>query len=82
MDKYCPVLAGAAAATPLTRVSRAFCSIVALIPPADEALAASDAAAVEELPLLHPAAPATTAGKINSPDAIRHPPRAITYSLR
>src|ERR1700755_3455280 len=39
-DEYLPLLAGAAAATPLTRVSRAARSIAAVNPVLDEALAA------------------------------------------
>jgi hypothetical protein len=75
MDAYVPLLAGAAAATPLTRVSRAFRSVAAVVP-VDEALV------VEVAPLLQPASPATATGTSTSnPDAIRQQPPAIPHPL-
>jgi hypothetical protein len=67
-DEYLPLLAGAAAATPLTRVSRAPRSCAAVSPVSDEALAI-DAVAVLG-PLLQLLRPATAAGTSSSPDAI------------
>jgi hypothetical protein len=70
-DEYLPLLAGAAAATPLTRVSSAPRSIAAVNPLFGEALVAVAVAVAELVPLLQPARPATATGTSSSPDAIR-----------
>jgi hypothetical protein len=70
-DEYLPLLAGAAAATPLTRVSRAARSIAAVNPLLDEALVAVAVAVAELVPLLQAARPATATLTNSSPDAIR-----------
>src|SRR5690242_40765 len=66
-DEYLPLLAGAAAATPLTRVSRAPRSCAAVSPVSDEALAIDAVAVLGPLQLLRPA---TAAGTSSSPYAI------------
>jgi hypothetical protein len=69
-DEYLPLLAGAAAATPLTRVSRAPRSCAAVSPASDGDLATDAVAVLVPLPL-QALRPATATDTSSSPDAIR-----------
>src|ERR1700722_2288677 len=78
MDEYVPLLAGAAAATPLTRVSRACRNVAEVSAPFAEVVAAE----LDELdPPPQPASPATATGASSSPDAIRQQLPAILHPL-
>jgi hypothetical protein len=82
-DAYLPMLAGVAAATPLTLVSRALRNCVALSIPVAPAGADAGAALVaeEDPPLaLQPAIPATTTGTSTPPKARHHRPSVISPS--
>lgn len=82
MDAYVPLLAGAAAATPLTRVSSASRSVAAVSAPFAAVEAVALDAALELPPLLpQPATTATAAGTSSIPDAIRQQLLAIPHPL-
>jgi hypothetical protein len=81
-DEYLPVAAGAAAATPLTCVSRALRSVFDDSPPSDAVLAEAVPDAAAELdPPPQAANPATATGTSSSPDAIRQRLPAILHPL-
>jgi hypothetical protein len=81
MDAYVPLLAGAAAATPLTRVSSASRRLAAVSAPFAAAVPVELDAAVELDPPPHAASPATATGTSSIPDAIRQLLLAIPHPL-